>query len=114
MQQARSTERRGLARVSRWRSACALSQAAYAVILMTVGEETAYVAVPAPRFPGQSPSFAPPGTEAPPGSVETGRIGVDVAVLAGRTPDQVVMDARASAQGLVKSRSACVRMRSRA
>jgi len=41
-----------------------VSQAAYVVILMTKckddeGEETVYVAVPAPKFPGQDPKFAP-------------------------------------------------------
>jgi hypothetical protein len=61
-----------------------VSQAAYVVILMTVGEETAYVAVPAPRFPGQDPVFAPVGAKALAGSVETGRLGEDVAGLAGR------------------------------
>jgi hypothetical protein len=61
-----------------------VSQAAYVVILMTVGEETAYVAVPAPKFPGQDPVFAPVGANAPAGSVETGRLGEDVGGLAVR------------------------------
>jgi hypothetical protein len=66
-----------------------LTRAAYAVVLITVRgdderEETAYVGVPAARYPGESAKFAPAGTKAPPGSVETGRVGDDVAELAGR------------------------------
>jgi hypothetical protein len=66
-----------------------VSQAAYVVILMTTREddgreETSYVAVPAPRFPGQSPDFAPHGAKAPSGSIETGPIRDDLAALAGR------------------------------
>src|SRR5260221_5985802 len=65
-----------------------LTRAAYAVVLVTVREddgreETAYVGVPAARYPGESAKFAPAGTNAPPGSVETGRLGDDVAALAG-------------------------------
>ncbi len=71
-----------------------VSQATYAMVMMTVRmddgrEETAYVAVPAPRFPGQSPSFAPAGTKALSGSIETGRLVDDVAALAGRIAERV-------------------------
>jgi len=69
------------------------SQAAYVVILMTTREddgreETGYVAVPAPQFQGQSPKFAPHGVKAPAGSIETGRLGNDVAALAGRIAER--------------------------
>jgi hypothetical protein len=71
-----------------------VSQAAYVVILLTKREddgreETAYVAVPAPKFPGQEPAFAPHGVKAPAGSIETGRVDDDVAALAGRIAERV-------------------------
>jgi hypothetical protein len=71
-----------------------VSQAAYVVILLTKRgddgrEETYFVAVPAPRFAGQSPQFAPHGAKAPAGSIETGTIGDDVAALAGRIVDRL-------------------------
>jgi hypothetical protein len=72
-----------------------VEQAAYVVILLTRREDdgrevTAYVAVPAPKFPGQEPAFAPQGAKAPPGSIETGRVGDDVAALAGRIAERLV------------------------
>jgi hypothetical protein len=71
-----------------------VNQAAHVVILLTKREDdgrevTAYVAVPAPRFPGQAPAFAPKGVKAPPGSIETGKVGDDVAGLAGRIAERV-------------------------
>jgi len=70
-----------------------VSQAAYVVILLTKREndgreETGFVAVPAPRYQGQLPTFAPHGAKAPAESIETGRIG-DVAALAGRIAERV-------------------------
>jgi len=66
-----------------------LTHAGYWVILTTLHaddgrEETGYVAVPAPRFPVKRPSFAPVGLKAPLENIETGRLGDDVAALAGR------------------------------
>ena len=52
-------------------------------------EVTAYVAVPAPRFPGQAPAFAPHGVRAPPECIETGRIGDDMAALTERIAERV-------------------------
>jgi hypothetical protein len=71
-----------------------VSQAAYVVILLTKREDdgrevTAYVAVPAPRFPGQEPRFAPKGVKAPARTIETGMVGDDVAGLAGRIAERV-------------------------
>ena len=71
-----------------------VSQAAYVVIMLTKREDdglehVAYVAVPAPRFPGQSPDFAPDGAKAPPGSIETGRVGTHLAALAERIAERL-------------------------
>ena len=53
------------------------SQAAYCVILMTTEHGTSYVAIPAPRFPGQAPKVGP-------GDIETGPVRDDLAGLAVR------------------------------
>ncbi|SRR5258706_1345578 len=71
-----------------------VSQAAYVVILLTKREgdgreETHYVGVPAPWYRGQSPTFAPHEAKGPAGSIETGRIGDDVAALAGRIAERL-------------------------
>jgi hypothetical protein len=71
-----------------------VSQAAYVVILLTKREDdgrevTAYVAVPAPRFPGQAAAFAPHGVRATPGSIETGRVGDDLTALAARIAERL-------------------------
>jgi len=69
-----------------------VSQAAYCVLITTMKEDdgreqTAYVGLPAPCYPGKSVDVAPFGTIAPPGSIETGRMG-DVAALAGRIAER--------------------------
>ena len=58
------------------------SQAAYCVILMTTEHGPSYVAIPAPRFPGQAPKVGP-------GDIETGPMRDDVVGLAARIAGRV-------------------------
>jgi hypothetical protein len=76
-----------------------LTRAAYAVLLLSVQEddgreETAYLGVPAARYPGQSARFVLAGTRPPPGSVEIGRVRGDVASLAARIAGKVRKEGR--------------------
>jgi hypothetical protein len=70
-----------------------LKHAAYSVILRTECEDDGtevmvYLGIPAPRYPGQMFKFAPMGTQAPAGSIETGRMG-DVTALADRIAERL-------------------------
>lgn len=71
-----------------------LTRAAYSVILRTEREDdgtevTVHVGIPAPRYPGQVFKFAAVGTKAPPGTIETGRVGDDVCSLAARIAERL-------------------------
>jgi hypothetical protein len=59
-------------------------RARFCVVLGTVGKVVQYALLPAPRFPGQVPKFAPVGSNAGPGQVEMGDLTEDVAAFAAR------------------------------
>ena len=58
--------------------------ARFCVVFGIVGTKTHYALMPAPRFPGQMPAFAPIGTKAEPGQVEVGVLTEEIVAFAKR------------------------------
>jgi hypothetical protein len=56
----------------------------FCVVLASVGHGIQYALMPAPKFPGQEPTFARVGTTAQPGEVEVGVFSEGIGALAGR------------------------------
>jgi len=65
------------------------SQARCSVIVATDLEATRYAILPAPRFPGQRPEYAPKGTRAGRAQIEVGVLTEDASALAARIAERV-------------------------